>query len=87
MKENCTNWELSHVPTVVPKVGVRGTLVSIPGSLQQQLLKKNCRKKILKGSLPQKKTIYFPPKDYQFIQKFTSTAEDLLNVIIKIDRI
>ena len=41
MKENCANWGLSRVPTVVREVGVRGNLVSIPGCSQQRLLKKN----------------------------------------------
>ena len=92
MKENCANWELSHVPTVVTKVGVKGNLVSIPSCPQQRLLRKNCKiKNYKKFSSSQEfllfsSTVNIYPEDYIFIQNLTSSAEDLSTVIIKNDQ-
>ena len=61
MKENCANWELIHVPTVVTKVGVEGNLVS----LFQVVHNSGCEKRIvelniIKKFLPHKNSVYFP---------------------------
>ena len=91
MKENCANWGLSHVPTVVRKVGVRGNLVYIPGCSQQRLLKKNYRVRNYKKFSPLQKFQFIPkfvhtPEDYKFNTKFINSAEDLTNVLLKNDQ-
>ena len=78
-------------PNSSNKVGVKGILVSIPALLQLQLEeRKICELQITKNSLPQRfpliPEIVNTPADYRFIQNFTSSKENLLDVIIKSDR-
>ena len=40
MKENCTNWGLSHSSTTVTKVGGKENPVSIPGCSQLAAVEK-----------------------------------------------
>ena len=68
LKENCANWGLSHVPTVVRNVGVRGNLVSITGCSQQRLLRKNY-------GIPNYKKFSASQK-FRFIPKVLYTPED-----------
>ena len=90
MKENCSNWELSHVPTVVTQVGVKRNSVSIP-IYPHQWFRKSCCIKTFKKFLPSQKYHLIPksvytPKLYKIINRFINSAEDLASVRIKNDQ-
>ena len=88
MKENCTNWGLSHSSTTVTKVGGIENPVSIPGCSQQRLLKKisNFEKFSPSQKFQLIPKIVYTPENYKIIRRFTNSAEDLSNVIIKNDQ-
>ena len=90
MKENCANWELSHVPTVVTQVGVKGNSVSIPKD-SQQWFRKSCCITNYKKLLPSQKSHLIPksiytPENYKIINRFINSAEDLTSLKIKNDQ-
>ena len=83
---------IESCPNSTNKGGSKKNLVSIPSCSQQRLLNKNCIvKNFKKFSFSQEFSlsiiiVNIYPEDYKFIQNFTSSAEDLLTVIIKNDR-